>query len=92
MVKRISNSPVATVSDPGGLRLLEDQRATLAAELAAARELYRTFDPDSPPWSAEPELRRLELRWSVLTADVHRRPPPGGASSTRGGKPLATAA
>jgi len=48
-----------------------ESRADLAAQLAAARQLYMTFDPDSPPWAIEGELERLERR----LADLGR---PGG--------------
>ena len=46
---------------------LSETRADLAAQLAAARQLYMTFDPDSPPWAIEGELRRLEERWAELS-------------------------
>jgi len=46
-----------------------DERAALAAQLAAARQLYMTFDPDSPPWAAEGELERLEQVWRELTGE-----------------------
>jgi hypothetical protein len=55
-----------------------EQRVTLAADLAAARELYTTFDPDSPPWAIEKELRRLEASWASLAADS------GGGRSSAG--------
>jgi len=51
-------------------------REALVEELAAARRLYATYDPDCPPWSIEPELRRLE----ALLANhpqAARRPNPG---------------
>ena len=60
---------------------IEDELAVVAEELAAARTLYVTFDPDSPPWSVEAEMRRLELRWRVLAASV----PP--VTSPTGGTP-----
>ena len=71
---------------------IEDELAVIAEELAAARELFTTCDPDSPPWSAEAELRRLELRWNVLTADVVRSSSFGRAAGSRNGKPLLTVA
>jgi len=52
----------------------------VAEELAAARDLYATFDPDSPPWSVEAELRKLELRWHVLAANEPPPTSPGGGS------------
>ena len=64
----------------------------VAEELAAARELYATFDPDCPPWSVEAEIRRLELRWLVLAANVSPPPSPGGDTSTRLAKSLRSAA
>ena len=76
----------------GSRRSIEDELAVIAEELAAARELFTTCDPDSPPWSAEAELRRLELRWNVLTAGVARPSSPGRAATSRDGKPLLTAA
>ena len=59
----------------------EDELAVLAEELAAARDLYATCDPDSPPWSVEAEMRRLELRWHVLAAHEPPPPSPGGGKS-----------
>lgn len=46
-----------------------EERAALAAQLAAARQLYMTFDPDSPPWAIEGELERLEQVWQELTGE-----------------------
>lgn len=60
---------------------IEDELALIAEELAAARALQAAFDPDSPPWSVEPELRRLELRWHVLAAHEPPPPSPGGGTS-----------
>ena len=60
---------------------IEDELAVVAEELAAARDLYATFDPDSPPWSAEAEMRRLELRWHVLAANEPPPTSPGGGAS-----------
>jgi hypothetical protein len=71
---------------------IEDELAVIAEELAAARELFAICDPDSPPWSAEAELRRLELRWNVLTADAARSSSLGRAAASREGNPLLTAA
>ena len=59
----------------------EDELAVVAEELAAARDLYATFDPDSPPWSVEAELRTLELRWHVLAATEPPPTSPGGGST-----------
>jgi len=70
----------------------EEELAEIRDELAAARELLATCDPDSPAWSAEAEVRRLELRLALLITDEPRRPPTGGASSHREGKRLLTAA
>jgi hypothetical protein len=50
---------------PPQLTVTEDQ-ADVAAQLAAARQLYMTFDPDSPPWAIEGELERLERRLADL--------------------------
>jgi hypothetical protein len=47
-----------------------EERAALAAQLAAARQLYMTFDPDSPPWAIEGELERLEQVWRELTGEA----------------------
>jgi hypothetical protein len=66
MAERISSDTPESSREPGVMKLLGDERAALADDLAAARELYRTFDPDSPPWSVEPEMRRLESRWAAL--------------------------
>lgn len=53
-------------------------RADLAAQLAAARQLYMTFDPDSPPWAIEGELERLERELAGLgTIETDVRPPTG---------------
>jgi len=71
---------------------IEDELAAIAEELAAARDLSATYDPDSPPWSAEGDLRRLELRLALLITDERHRPPPGGATFNREGKRLLTAA
>lgn len=72
---------------------IEDELAAIAEELAAARDLNATYDPDSPPWSAEADLRRLELRLALLINDEpHRRPPRGGATSDREGRKLLSAA
>ena len=72
---------------------IEDELAAIAEELAAARDLNATYDPDSPPWSAEADLRRLELRLALLITDEpHRRPPRGGATSNREGRKLLSAA
>jgi hypothetical protein len=72
---------------------IEDELAEIAEELAAARDLHATYDPDSPPWSAEADLRRLELRLALLITDEpHRRPPRGGATSHREGRKLLSAA
>jgi hypothetical protein len=60
---------------------IEDELAVVAEELAAARALLTTFDPDSPPWAVEAELRRLELRWHVLAAHEPPPPSPGGGAS-----------
>jgi hypothetical protein len=59
----------------------EDELAVVAEELAAARDLYATFDPDSPPWSVEAEMRTLELRWHVLAANEPPPSSPGGGAS-----------
>jgi hypothetical protein len=59
----------------------EDELAVVAEELAAARDLYATFDPDSPPWSVEAELRTLELRWHVLAATEPLPTSPGSGPS-----------
>lgn len=72
---------------------IEDELAAIADEIAAARDLNDTHDPDSPPWSAEAELRRLELRLALLiTNEPHRRPPRGGATSKREDRKLLSAA
>jgi len=72
---------------------IEDELTAIAEELAAARDLNATYDPDSPPWAAEADLRRLELRLALLITDEpHRRPPHGGASSNREGRRLLSAA
>jgi hypothetical protein len=51
------------------------------ADLAAARQLYMTFDPDSPPWAIEGELERLERRLAELGGDGLTDPPESGARS-----------
>ncbi len=51
---------------------LERERDALLDDLRAARMLYATYDPDSPPWAAEPEVRRLELRLRGLAAESER--------------------
>ncbi len=71
---------------------IEDELAAIAEELVAARDLSATYDPDSPPWAAEADLRRLELRLALLITDEPHRPPPGGATSDREGNRLLTAA
>jgi len=65
---------------PPQLTVTED-RADLAAQLAAARQLYMTFDPDSPPWAIEGELERLERR----LADLARPGDPATAGDPVGG-------
>ena len=69
----------------------EDELALVAEELAAARDLYSTCDPDSPPWSVESVLRSLELRWHVLAANEPPPPSPGGGAS-RTAEPRSSAA
>jgi len=71
---------------------IEDERTLVAEELAAARDLYATYDPDSPPWSAEAEVRRLELRLALLDTDDPHGPPSAGGTSNREGRRLLTAA
>jgi hypothetical protein len=71
---------------------IEDELAVISEELAAARELYATCDPDCPPWSVEAEMRRLELRWHVLAANVSPPPSPGGDTSPRLTKSFRSAA
>ena len=71
---------------------IEDELAVVAEELAAARELYATYDPDCPPWSAEAEIRRLELRWNVLAANVSPPSSPGGDTSPRLAKSFSSVA
>jgi hypothetical protein len=68
MATNISGSTAPRNRSTGVVKLPEDERSRVAQELAAARELFRTFDPDSPPWSIEPEMRRLELRWQKLSS------------------------
>jgi hypothetical protein len=68
MTSHISVKPGLPGRSAGVVKLPDDERSRVAAELAAARDLFRTFDPDSPPWSIEPEMRRLERRWQVLSA------------------------
>jgi hypothetical protein len=77
--------------DPRPRGSIEDELAVIAEELAAARDLYSTFDPDSPPWSAEGELRRLELRWRLLAASVPPPTSPGGGTFSHHGRRLITA-
>ena len=71
---------------------IEAELAEIAEELAAMRDLSATFDPDSPPWSAEADLRRLELRFALLMTDDPHGPPPAGGTSNREGRSLLTAA
>jgi hypothetical protein len=67
-------------TDPSPAPVTET-RADLAAQLAAARQLYMTFDPDSPPWAIEGELERLERRLAELGGDGLTDPPESGARS-----------
>ena len=62
---------------------IEDELAVITEELAAARELFSTCDPDSPPWAVEAEIRRLELRRQVLVSTVSPVPSPTGDTSAR---------
>jgi hypothetical protein len=68
MATNISGKNAPRGRSTGVMKLPEDELSLVAQELAAARELFRTFDPDSPPWSIEPEMRRLELRWQELSS------------------------
>jgi hypothetical protein len=66
-----------STTPPPQLTVTEDL-ADLAAQLAAARQLYMTFDPDSPPWAIEGELQRLERR----LADLARPGDPASAADS----------
>jgi hypothetical protein len=71
--------------------VVTETRAELAAQLAAARQLYMTFDPDSPPWAIEGELERLELELAELAelgtidTDVPTQVPKGGVTDSNSG-------
>jgi hypothetical protein len=67
MAGSISAKTVLRSRSAGVVKLPKDELSLVAEELAAARELFGTFDPDSPPWSVEPEMHRLELRLAALT-------------------------
>jgi hypothetical protein len=96
MTPSLPSTDVATDRAPKSLprsrSSIEDELAVVADELAAARELFATCDPDCPPWSIEAEIRRLELRWHVLAANASPPPSPGGDASTRLAKSFRSAA